>query len=95
MNINNEKTFTYELTNDVLHIVGKDGVLAVAINCTTVTSGQVVGDTAFGIDGKTSQPLTISKGTPITISASNTMGRLSDITITAPLNCTLQIIVQR
>jgi len=95
MSNNNERTFTYELTNDTLQIASEDGLLAVAINNITAVTGTVEGDPAFVVDGKTTAPLTIVQGTPITVSASSPNGRLDKITITAPAGCTLQIMGQR
>ena len=92
---NNERTFSYELTDDTLDILSEDGILTVAINNITDVTGTVVGDTNFSVDGKSTEPITVAKGTPITISNASPDGRLDKIKITAPSGFTLHILAQR
>jgi len=92
---NNESTFSQELTDETLEINSEDGILSVAINCTTDTSGTIEGDPAFTVDGKTTEPISVVKGTPITISNASPNGRLDKITIVSPAGCILQILAQR
>ena len=84
-------TFTYELTNSNIVTDADMGIRAISIFCSTSTAGTVIGGANLG--SLSSTYLTIAQDESITFVADEA-GSLGQITITAPVGCTLQIIAQ-
>ncbi len=92
MSILTSNVFTYVLTNTTLEIQNSN-IRAISINCTTNTSGSVLGaGKLLNSAGSllSSAAITVAQGSPVTITT-QTDG-ITYLLITAPASCTLEII---
>lgn len=88
------KTWTYLLTNDSLVIAYGDQVKKVSIANNSAVDGSVIGGSGFTIGGFPSTSVPIAQGEGLTVTPADIAVVLDDITITAPLGCTLKIVAQ-
>ena len=88
------KTWTYSLTNDVLVIAYADQVKKISIVNLSAVDGSVIGSSGFTVGGFPSASVPITQGEGLTVTPADIAVVLDDITITAPLGCTLKIVAQ-
>lgn len=85
------QVFTYTLTNASLVITEGMGFKKISIQCTSSTSGSVIGNLPAG--GTEPTAIAISLGNSVTFE--NTAYAIQGLTITAPAGCTLLIIASQ
>ena len=88
-----KKYFTYPLTDATMTFSGADGYSSISMLCTSSTSGSFQGN-GIKTSGNTSinsAALPLEQNKPVVLSDEFPA---DGITITAPLNCTIQIIAK-
>lgn len=91
MSVLDSGVFTYELTNDSITIVESMGVKQISVYNGTATDGTVLGTRKLG--ALASSALTVNQGKTVGAVA-NEGSVIKNLVITAPLGCTLEIMVQ-
>ncbi len=81
-------TFTYTLTDGSITITSDDGISALAVVCTTATTGTIIGDMKF--QNLSPSAIVLEENVPYSSVAAG-LRVLSGLTITAPSGCSIDI----